>query len=161
LVENCFSQPTKEGRHRRRRWLPASHRGICRTYTSTFPNPALDPAVEGKSLMIQVPGKPATPGCQNDRHFHDRRDLLCYWTRSGSICVTTSRFLGLRPDKADALLTALPAVGTTIAATRTKSGRLPKFWPLFVPTNCATQDLFARSSEQHRFCAARSIISAS
>jgi hypothetical protein len=49
LVENCFSQQTNEGRHRRRRWLPARHRGIYRTYTSTFPNPALDPAVEGKS----------------------------------------------------------------------------------------------------------------
>jgi hypothetical protein len=45
----------------------------------------------------------------------------------------------------------IEAVGTTIAAIRTKSDRLPKFWPLFVPTNCATQDLFARSSERRRF----------
>jgi len=29
----------------------------------------LDPAVEDKSLMIQGPGKPATPSCQNDRYF--------------------------------------------------------------------------------------------
>ena len=49
MVENCFSQQTKEGRHRRRRWLPARQRGSYRTYTSTFSNPALDPAVEGKS----------------------------------------------------------------------------------------------------------------
>ncbi len=34
-----------------------------------FSNPASDPAVEGKSLMIQGPGKPATPSCQNDCHF--------------------------------------------------------------------------------------------
>jgi hypothetical protein len=29
--------------------VPSRQRGIYRTYTSTFPNPALDPAVEGKS----------------------------------------------------------------------------------------------------------------
>jgi hypothetical protein len=44
LVENCcFSQQTKEERYRRRRWLPAGHRGIYRAYTSTFPNPATGP----------------------------------------------------------------------------------------------------------------------
>ena len=49
MVENCFSHQTNEGRHRRRRWLPARQRGIYRTYTSTFSKLALDPAVEGKS----------------------------------------------------------------------------------------------------------------
>ena len=57
LVENCFSHQIKGGRHRRRRWRPVRHRRIYRTYTSTFPNPALDRAVESKSLMIQGPGK--------------------------------------------------------------------------------------------------------
>src|SRR5258708_32547521 len=47
-----------------------------------FPNPALDPAVEDKSLMIQGPGKPATPGCQNDRYF-----------TIGGICSVTGRDL--------------------------------------------------------------------
>ncbi len=42
----------------------------------------LDPAVEDKSLMIQGPGKPATPGCQNDRYF-----------TIGGICSVTGRDL--------------------------------------------------------------------
>jgi hypothetical protein len=67
-----------------------------------FPDPALDPAVESKSLMILGPRKRPHLGARMIAIFRiggtcsvTGRDLA----RSEP---TTNRFLGLRPDKADA-----------------------------------------------------------